>query len=97
MTILGSIVEPAAHIATINIAKIVHRSGVGSQPVGHDSFRFSVALQRSFHEGQSCEFISFLRNIALENLAYVIDSTPQIVRLAVDFHEHLIKVPAPLA
>jgi hypothetical protein len=56
-----------------------------------------VALQRSLHERQSCGFVSFLRNIALENLAFVIDSTPQIVRLVVDFHEHLIKVPAPLA
>lgn len=97
VTILGSIVEPAAHIATIDIAKIAHRSGIGSQPAGHDSFRFSMALQGSLHERQSCSFVTFLRNIALKNLAFVIDSTPQIVRLAVDFYEHLVKVPAPLA
>lgn len=53
-------------------------------------------LQRLLEEAQSRGFVSFLRHIALENLALVVDRPPQIVRLAIDLHEHLIDVPAPV-
>jgi hypothetical protein len=56
-----------------------------------------MPLQRFLQESQSPGFITFLRDIALENLALVIDRAPKVVPLAVDLYEHFIKVPAPLA
>jgi hypothetical protein len=56
-----------------------------------------VALQGFLDECQSGSFVTFLRNVAFENLTLVIHRTPQIMRFAVDLHEHLVEVPAPVA
>jgi len=32
----------------------------------------------------------------LEHLTFVIDSTPEVVRVAIDPHEHLVQVPTPV-
>ena len=40
--------------------------------------------------------IPTFRGIDFQHLAFVIYSTPEIVRLAVDSNEHLVQVPAPL-
>lgn len=37
------------------------------------------------------------RNVVFEDVTLVIDCAPQLVGLAVDFHENLVKVPAPLS
>jgi hypothetical protein len=41
--------------------------------------------------------VSLLGEEALEDLAFVIDGTPQVAHLAVHLHVHLVQVPAPLA
>src|SRR4051794_31085220 len=56
-----------------------------------------MALQRLLHELQRCSLAPLLRDEALEDLAFVIDGSPQVAHLAVHLHVHLIKVPAPLA
>ncbi len=40
--------------------------------------------------------IPVLRDENLKYLAFVINRTPQIVRLAIDPDEHLVEVPSPL-
>ena len=40
--------------------------------------------------------IPVLRDENLKYLAFVINRTPQVVRLAVDPDEHLVEVPSPL-
>ena len=51
----------------------------------------------SLSERQMAIFIPGPGHIALENLALVIDCAPQVVRLAIDLHKHLVEVPPPVA
>ena len=70
---------------------------MGLQSIRDDCLSLAVPLQRLLQEHQGRSFVPFLRDVALQNLTLVINSTPQVMALLVDFHEHLIKVPAPLA
>ena len=97
MTIFHPIVQPSPHFATIKVAQLAHRRGVGTQPVRDDSFSLAVTLQRLLHERQSRSFVPFLRHVTLQDLALVVDRTPQVMRLAIDIHIHLIEMPLPLA
>ena len=38
-----------------------------------------------------------LRDVAVEDLAFVDDRSPQVMAFAVDLHEYLVEAPAPLA
>ena len=51
-----------------------------------------MPFQRLLQEPQSCRFVTFLCDIALENFALVIDSAPQIVRLAIDVRYAALRV-----
>jgi hypothetical protein len=55
-----------------------------------------VTLERLLHEPQCRGLVSVLRHEALEDLAFVIDCTPQVTHLAIHLHVHLVEVPAPL-
>src|SRR3954453_5645921 len=55
-----------------------------------------MALERLLHELERCGLVPVLRHEALEDLAFVIDRTPQVAHLTVHLHVHLIEVPAPL-
>ncbi len=55
-----------------------------------------MALQCLLEEPHSRRFITFLRDVALKDLALVIDRSPQVMGLAIDLYEHLIDVPAPV-
>jgi hypothetical protein len=96
VAILGSIVEPAAHLPAIEIAQFTHGCRVGFQTIGDDRIGFAVALQRLLQEAQSRSFVSFPGDVALEYLTFVVDSAPQVMALAIDLYEHLVDVPPPL-
>jgi hypothetical protein len=53
-------------------------------------------LHRTLQELQGGLAIPALAGENLEYLAFVINRPPQVVRLAIDPHEHLIQVPTPL-
>jgi hypothetical protein len=53
-------------------------------------------LQRLLHEGERGRLVSGLGDEALEHLALVIDSAPEVDHLPVELHVHLIQVPAPM-
>lgn len=89
--------ESAAQLAAVEIAQITHRRGLGFQPVGHDSSRFLMVLERLFQEPQRFGFVQFFRDIAFQNFTFVIDSTLQIVTFAATSDERLVKAPMPLA
>ena len=97
MAVFDPVVLPSPHLAAALIAKIAHRSRIGPKPVGHDFLRLTMSFQRFAQELQSCLFVPLFRDIAFKNLSFVIDRPPQIMRLAVDLHKHLIEVPAPMA
>lgn len=56
-----------------------------------------MALERLLHERQSPLLVAGFRDIALEDLALMIDGAPEIYHLAIDLHVHFIEVPLPVA
>src|SRR3546814_6998992 len=56
--VFGPIVQPAAHLAAIEISQLTHRCRIGSQPVGDDCLSPAVPLQRFLPERQSCRFVA---------------------------------------
>ena len=56
-----------------------------------------MALQRLLHETKRCFLVPGFRDVTLENLALVIDRSPQIHHLAIELDVYLVEVPAPMA
>ena len=96
MGVFGSIVEPAAAELTALDTDLIHRSALGGQAVGHDGFGPVVALHRTLEKRQRRLAIAALRGEDLQHLTFVIDGSPEIVRLAIDLHEDFVQMPAPL-
>ena len=96
MGVLRSIFEPSAPLAALKVAQFTHGRRIGMHAVSDDCLRLAVALQCLLQEQQSRGFVSFLRDVALKNFAFVIDSAPTIVPLSVDLYKHLVEVPLPL-
>ncbi len=42
-------------------------------------------------------FVPLLGDVVLKNLAFMINGTPKVIRLAANLHKHLIEMPAPLS
>ena len=55
-----------------------------------------MALERLLHEGQRSFFVANLGDVTLEDLAFLVDRTPQVNHLAIELHIHLAEVPAPV-
>lgn len=53
----------------------------------------ATPLNRALQKLNRSPAIPALRREYLEHLAFVIDRPPEIIRLAVDPHEHLVQVP----
>jgi hypothetical protein len=67
-------------------------TAVGSQLIRHDDVWISKAFHLFSQEFQCDLAISPLGDKGFQHLAFVIDSPPQGVHLAVDFHKNLIQV-----
>ena len=93
--ILGSIVEPPTALLIGSIADYLHRRSVRPKPVGYDRPRPAATLHRALHELQRCAAIPALRREYLKHLAFVINRTPEVMRLAIYSDEHLVRVPTP--
>ena len=87
MRVLGSVVQPAAHLAAVQIAQLPHRCRVGSQSVRNDCLRTSMAPQGLLQKGQSRCFVALFGNVAFQDLAFVIDRSPQIMAFTIDLHK----------
>jgi hypothetical protein len=92
--VLRSIVEPSSHLATTLNTKILHSCGVGFQAIGNDSRWTTMPLQHLVENSQCHSFVPFPGDVVLQNLAFVINGTPQVVCLAIDLDLHLIEMPA---
>ena len=55
-----------------------------------------MTLQRFLHEPERGVFVSGFGDVALEDLALVIDRSPEVDHLAVELHVHLIEMPSPV-
>jgi hypothetical protein len=83
------VVGRAADRLPCAIAELVHRSVIGTQPIGGDGINRAVTLERFFNDGEGRLLVSGLGNETPENLAFLIDGSPQVVHLATDSSGHL--------
>ena len=96
MTVLDAVVEMTTDLLAVDIAQLLHGGAVGAKPVGHDPLRGPVALECFLHEAERRLLVALPRDVALEDLAFVIDGPPQLVLLAVHLHDQFVEVPLPV-
>jgi hypothetical protein len=53
--------------------------------------------ERLLHEAKSCVLVARLRDVAFEDLALLVDGSPEVHHLAVELHVHLVEMPSPVA
>ena len=93
MGILSAIVEPTADLVPLGCnTDLVHRRRICPKPIGDDAARSPVFLHDSFEKLQRRGFVSLRSSNRFQDLALMVDCAPQITELAVDLHEHLIKM-----
>ena len=95
--ILGAIVQPATDLARVDGAQYFERNAVGGQSIRDDRLGRAMPAKRIPQKLQRRLLVPALRHKAFEHLALVIDRAPEIVLHAVDLHEHLIEMPAPMS
>ena len=86
----------AARLATAHVANLLHGRTIRTEFVCDDDFRIAVSFHCFPEEFQGCCLVPLLGRIGFQNLAFVIDRPPQVVRLAADLHKDLVQMPAPL-
>src|SRR5208283_396956 len=69
---------------------------IGAKPVGDDLPRLAVFLHDPLQKLQRRSLVPLRRDHRLQDLAFMVDSAPEIAELAVDLHEDFIQMPAPL-
>ena len=74
-------------------AQFTQGRAVRPQPIRDDRIRPRVALHQFPEECQGGLAVSLLRDKGLQHLAFLVHGTPQVMVVAIDFHEHLIEVP----
>src|SRR3984957_12079599 len=96
MRILSAIVEAPTDLVAIGGANFFHCGAVRPKPVGDDALRSAVLLHDPLEKLQRRGLVPPRGDHSLQHLAFMVDGAPKIAELAVDFHKHLIQVPAPL-
>src|SRR5271156_1996054 len=80
----------------IDVANLFYRRGIGAKPVGDDAPRPAISLHDALQKLQRRSLAPLRGDHRFQNLAFVIDSPPEIAELAVDLHKDLIQMPTPL-
>ena len=93
MTVLSPVVDPAAISFVAGYTQFAKCSPVGFELVGDDGFRLAKSAQQFSQQFQCGPLVAPFRHDRLENLAFMINSTPQVVDLAVNLHVHLVEMP----
>ena len=95
--ILRPVVQMPARPLPSARAQIPQRGPVGRQLVCHNLLRPAMPPHGFPEEFQRRLLVTGLCHKAFQHFALVIHRPPQIMPLAVDLHENLIKVPSPAA
>ena len=95
--ILHAIVGPATSFLLVADTEFPQGRAVGAQPVGDDHLGRTMPPPGSPDELQCRLLVTCLRHEALEDLAFMIYGSPQVVLFAIDLYEHLVQVPTPIA
>ena len=96
MGILHSVIQPTTRFLLVCDTNLFKRSAERCHPVRHNNFRTAILTHCFLKEFQGSFLIAHLCDVAVQNLTFMIDGPPKIVFLAVDLHEHLVKMPAPV-
>src|ERR1017187_4972202 len=96
MRILRPIVEPSTNLLSIADADLFHCRGIAAEPIGHYGLAAAIFLHDAFQKLQRRSLVPLRGDHGFQDLAFVIDSSPEVAELAIDLHEHLIQVPTPL-
>lgn len=70
--------------------EVAHRRRIGSQAIGDDRFGVPVSLQRLLEETTRCLFFPHLRHEALQDFTFMVDGSPKLMRLSIDFKTSLL-------
>src|SRR6056297_1346059 len=95
--ILCPVVLPPPRFLPLDRADILQGSTIGAKFVRHEDIGPPMLLQCFLEEFECGLPVTRLRDEAFQHLAFVINSTPQVVLFAIDLHEHLVQTPAPPA
>lgn len=92
MCIFDPAIFPPPYYSAISDAKLFERGWIGFETIGHDLDRASMTFQGFLEETQSCLFVQLFRDIAFQDLAFVIDGTPQVMGLTIDVRYAALRV-----
>ena len=95
--ILRSIFEPPTGFLTGACANVAQGGSIGSELISNNLFGSAILTHCLLWEFQCGLLVAGFCDEALENFALVVDCPPKVMRLAIDLHKHLIKVPTPAA
>ena len=94
--ILGPIIQQADRFLPISVADDLHRGAIRAWLVRRNDNWTAVALHRFCKKLHSRFAVSALSNINFQHLTFVIHCPPEVVRLTVDLHKHLVQMPLPV-
>ena len=86
----------SANCLFVGNAEVPHGGSVGLEPIRGIASAAPCRFRARFIKRSAAAFAR-PGDVAFQYLALVIDGSPEVVGLAVDLHEHLIKVPTPMA
>src|ERR1035437_2700985 len=77
-------------------ADLFHGRGIRAKAVGHDALRAAIFLHDALQKLQRRSLVPLRSDHGLQDLAFMIDGSPEIAALSIDLHENLIQMPVPL-
>jgi hypothetical protein len=96
MRAFGPFVEPTSTLLTIRNANNHHCGAVRPETISHDRPWRVIASYRALKKIEPSPAITAFRRENLKHLALMIHGLSGMVGLAIDPHEHLVQMPAPL-
>src|SRR5215467_6708836 len=95
MRVFGSIILPQPLLMRTGQSQTPECAGVGAQLVGDQQVGSeALLLEQLAHQSQRRPSVAPTLNQHVEDLAFVVDGTPQIHPLTGDPHHYLVEVPA---
>jgi hypothetical protein len=59
MAVFRPVIEPAAHLAPLEVSQFTHRSRIGPHPVSDDLIGFAVSLRAIFRKANAAALSRF--------------------------------------
>jgi hypothetical protein len=91
-----AVLDVALHCKIIPTAHCLQRSAVTAKQVRHQRFGPTVPFHQFLEEFQRGLAVACIGHKPLQYFAFVIDSAPQVMCLALDLDENLVQLPSPV-